>query len=221
MVQLRTRFSGTEGATRPITKFDAESGAGSRFETNEAHGMRAWRAGQKLEVRVDWDAVKVEKMLAVNRAKYAQNPDLAADLLATGTDTITGKPGDACWEYWNGRIQMLIREELRDNPDMTASNSINSALIPVDRPLLEILRAEFLAYAAPVTALSRIMAELAGMQSVSTGASANEQQSERACPACTFVNPAGAFDFCVMCLGPLHFTSLKSSVTAAAPAAAS
>ena len=121
-------------------------------ETNKAHGMRAWRAGQKLEMRVDWDAVKVEKMLAVNRAKYAQNPDLAADLLATGTDTITGKPGDACWEYWNGRIQMLIREELRDNPDMTASNSINSALIPVDRPLLEILRAEFLAYAAPVIA---------------------------------------------------------------------
>ena len=129
-------------------------------ETNKAHGMRAWRAGRKLEMRVDWDAVKVEKMLAVNRAKYAQNPDLAADLLATGTDTITGEPSTDWeyqhvshnWSFWNGRIQMLIREELRDNPDMTASNSINSALIPVDRPLLEILRAEFLAYAAPVTA---------------------------------------------------------------------
>ena len=117
---------------------------------------------------------------------------LAASTLATTpsfldvTDTITGEPSTDWehqhvshnWSFWNGRIQMLIREELRDNPDMIASNSIHSASIPVDRPLLEILRAEFLAYAAPVTALSRIMAELAGMQNVSTGASASEQQSE-------------------------------------------
>ena len=61
-------------------------------------------------------------MLNVNRAKYAQNPDLISDLLDTGTAIITGGPSTGWtfqgrhhgWADWNGKVQMLIREEHRD-----------------------------------------------------------------------------------------------------------
>jgi len=64
-------------------------------------------------------------MLAVNRAKYAQHADLQSDLLSTGEQEIAGmastlwKVGNKQhgWSRWNGRIQMLIREELRAECD--------------------------------------------------------------------------------------------------------
>ena len=83
-------------------------------------------------------------MLAVNRAKYAQHADLAADLLATGTAAIIGGPStswrfrgeDHGWQRWNGLIQTLIREELREPEDRA------------DPGLLEGLLAEVAAYSA-------------------------------------------------------------------------
>merc|ERR1719291_1106175 len=61
-------------------------------------------------------------MYRANRAKYAQHPDLQADLLATGDVEIAGAPSTSWntragrsvnWSLWNGLIQMRIREELR------------------------------------------------------------------------------------------------------------
>jgi predicted NAD-dependent protein-ADP-ribosyltransferase YbiA (DUF1768 family) len=57
----------------------------------------------------------------VNRAKYAQYSDLRDELLSTGSLIIVGAPSttwiykgiEHTWTWWNGRIQMLIREELR------------------------------------------------------------------------------------------------------------
>ena len=91
-------------------------------ETDRAHGMRSWHEGQRLsDVREDWNAVKVEVMLRVNRAKYAQNPQLQRELVATGTAKIVGSPSTSWklqdgttvnWSHWNGLIQMRIRAEL-------------------------------------------------------------------------------------------------------------
>jgi predicted NAD-dependent protein-ADP-ribosyltransferase YbiA (DUF1768 family) len=98
--------------------------------------MRCWFAGNQLpdeKIVPNWNSVKLEVMLSVNRAKYLQNADLRAELLATGMATIVGCPSTqwCCngkhhkWADWNGRIQMLIREELKPeeerNADLVAS----------------------------------------------------------------------------------------------------
>jgi predicted NAD-dependent protein-ADP-ribosyltransferase YbiA (DUF1768 family) len=86
--------------------------------------MRCWSEGQtgKEDRTPLWDAVKVKVMLEVNRAKYRQHEDLRAQLLSTGSAELRGGPStswahngvDHNWSYWNGIIQMLIREEIRE-----------------------------------------------------------------------------------------------------------
>jgi predicted NAD-dependent protein-ADP-ribosyltransferase YbiA (DUF1768 family) len=91
-------------------------------ESDSAHGMRCWDAGQSGTPVENWDVVKVYVMLAVNRAKYTAHADLQAQLLATGTHDICGAASTGWtsrdgtshnWGKWNGVIQMIIREELR------------------------------------------------------------------------------------------------------------
>lgn len=93
-------------------------------ESDSTHGMRCWSEGQHGRVRPDWDAVKVEVMLRVNRAKYMQHGDLQEALLSTGDVPIVGAPSTSWslpdgstvnWSAWNGKIQLLIREELRES----------------------------------------------------------------------------------------------------------
>ena len=85
---------------------------------------KAKRAGKKLKLRVDWEEVKLNLMDEIVRAKFAQNPDIAARLLATGDrelvegtvwhdifwgiDLATGKG-----ENHLGRILMKIRSDLK------------------------------------------------------------------------------------------------------------
>lgn len=90
-------------------------------ESGQSHGMRCWSEGQRGLPRSHWERDKVGVMLAVNRAKYAQHADLRAELLATGRSEIVGGPSTGWrflgkghrWDEWNGRVQMMVREELR------------------------------------------------------------------------------------------------------------
>jgi len=41
-------------------------------------------AGRRVQLRPDWEAIKKRVMFEVNLAKFTQNPDLAAQLNATG-----------------------------------------------------------------------------------------------------------------------------------------
>ena len=93
-------------------------------EHDHSHGMRVWMAGgrsNRAKLRSDWDAVKVEIMLRATRAKLAAHQGLRDELLSTGDAEIVGAPstdwqgvtGSHNWSSWNGRIQMLCREELR------------------------------------------------------------------------------------------------------------
>lgn len=104
-------------------------------ESSRDHGMRCWSAGNAGtadEKCSNWDEVKVDTMLDVNRAKYAQYSDLCEELLKTGDIEIVGGPStswvvqgrDHLWETWNGRIQMLIREELKKTPNRTRLESL-------------------------------------------------------------------------------------------------
>lgn len=94
-------------------------------ESDHSHGMRCWSAGGRgnsASLRSDWDAVKVEVMLRACRAKLAAHANLREELLGTGDVPIVGAPstnwqskatGYHNWSKWNGRIQELVREELK------------------------------------------------------------------------------------------------------------
>lgn len=83
----------------------------------------AKKLGRQVELRDDWEELKVGFMEEIVRAKFFQNPDLGKRLLATGeTPLAEGNTwGDTCWgvdsrtgqgENHLGRILMKIRAEL-------------------------------------------------------------------------------------------------------------
>lgn len=80
--------------------------------------------GRRVPLRPDWEEVKVGIMEEIVRAKFAQNPELAKMLLATGDKVLVegNHWGDTCWgvdtrtgkgENHLGRILMKVREELK------------------------------------------------------------------------------------------------------------
>ena len=81
--------------------------------------------GRRVQLRPDWEQVKVGIMEEIVRAKFTQHPELAAKLLATGDKVLVegNHWGDICWgvdtrtglgENHLGKILMKIREELKD-----------------------------------------------------------------------------------------------------------
>lgn len=79
----------------------------------------AWESAAGF--RPDWDAIRGDVMLRANRAKYQQNPDLAAQMLATGRTPIAEHvKADPYWDDQLdgsgqnrlGEILMQIRAEL-------------------------------------------------------------------------------------------------------------
>lgn len=100
------------------------------FTTVDGKGAR--RLGKSISLRDDWDRVRVDIMRDVVRAKFTQNPELAAKLVATGNveleegttlhdtfwgvDINTGKGQNQL-----GKILMDVRSELADEssgPDL-------------------------------------------------------------------------------------------------------
>lgn len=82
---------------------------------------RAKRAGARLLLRPDWEAVRVSVMYELLKLKYQLGTDLAARLLETGNaDLVEGNTwGDRFWgvfagegQNWLGRLTMLVRAEL-------------------------------------------------------------------------------------------------------------
>lgn len=82
----------------------------------------AKKLGRRIELRKDWEDVKVKVMTEVVRCKFYQNPDLADKLLATGDAYLEegNTWGDRIWGTVNGQgknllggILMTVREELR------------------------------------------------------------------------------------------------------------
>ncbi len=90
----------------------------------ELAGVIAKRKGRKVQLRPDWEDVKDALMEEIVRAKFTQNPDLSAKLLATGDAPLL--EGNSWHDaYWGvdaktlkgknrlGLILMKIRGELR------------------------------------------------------------------------------------------------------------
>lgn len=80
------------------------------------------KLGRKITLRPDWEDVKTQIMYEIVLAKFTQNTDIAAKLLATGDqELIEGNHwNDTCWGVCNGigenrlgKILMRVREELK------------------------------------------------------------------------------------------------------------
>lgn len=90
---------------------------------------KAKRAGRKVQLREDWEQLKVEIMTELVRRKF-QNPDLRQQLLATGDqELVEGNTwNDRFWgvckgkgENHLGKILMFVRRRLQDSSDRPAS----------------------------------------------------------------------------------------------------
>jgi len=79
-------------------------------------GADVWGAGSRVQLRPDWEIIKVRKMYEGNKAKFEQDEKLRQKLLATKGE-VTFHGSTAFWCKWNGRIMELIREELREESE--------------------------------------------------------------------------------------------------------
>ena len=86
---------------------------------------QAKRAGSRVELRPDWEEIKIHVMNKLVRFKFASHPNLAKKLQETGRKEIVegNNWGDQFWGVSGGKgrnelgkILMVIREEL--NQDM-------------------------------------------------------------------------------------------------------
>lgn len=82
----------------------------------------AKKYGRKLQLRVDWNLIKLDLMHQIILAKFSDNPKLKQYLLATGDATIEegNTWGDDFWGVYQGsgrnhlgKIIMQVREELK------------------------------------------------------------------------------------------------------------
>lgn len=82
---------------------------------------RARKLGRQLNLRKDWEDIKVGLMYAIVRDKFTRHEDLKLKLLETAdNELIEGNTwGDTCWGIYEGiglnllgKILMLVRSEL-------------------------------------------------------------------------------------------------------------
>lgn len=94
-----------------------------RERFSSMNGVTAKREGKKVLLRRDWEEVKVQLMKEIVTAKFAQNPDLMQQLIATGSAELTEGNlwHDTFWgvdmktgkgENHLGKILMEVRKEL-------------------------------------------------------------------------------------------------------------
>jgi predicted NAD-dependent protein-ADP-ribosyltransferase YbiA (DUF1768 family) len=80
----------------------------------------AERLAAQVELRADWPTIRLAAMTCLLRAKFAQHPDLADTLLATGDASIEyTSVGSGYWSTyraegrnWTGRLLELVRAEI-------------------------------------------------------------------------------------------------------------
>ena len=89
----------------------------------EIDPQTAKRKGRSVQLRPDWEQVKVDIMYEICKAKFTQNPSLAQKLLDTkDEELVEGNTwGDMIWGQVNGKgknhlgkILMRVRDELKN-----------------------------------------------------------------------------------------------------------
>lgn len=92
-------------------------------------GMESWAAGNEVELRKDWESVKVKEMYIGNKARFEQHPDLAKKLCSSKGKVIF-EASSPFWNKWNGLIMERIRAEMRnqDKEDQETAKSIKKLM---------------------------------------------------------------------------------------------
>lgn len=94
-----------------------------RQEFITLNGAQSKKHGKQIRIRLNWEDIKVDCMYWIVRAKFEQNPELAAKLLGTGSeeivegnawhDTFWGQCPIGTGENHLGKILMRVRDELK------------------------------------------------------------------------------------------------------------
>lgn len=114
-------FNSVEAAFQALKSTDVDV----RRQFVDLSPSEAKRLGRRIDLRDDWDDVKVDVMEALLRQKFSdKNPELKEKLLSTGDDDLV----EGNWwndRFWGvcrgvgennlGKLLMKIREELRRN----------------------------------------------------------------------------------------------------------
>ena len=82
---------------------------------------QAKRMGRKIDIRPDWEDIKIDVMRWIVKRKFAEHPELAAKLMAVDCEIVEDNTwGDRFWgkvdgqgENWLGKILMEVRNELK------------------------------------------------------------------------------------------------------------
>jgi ribA/ribD-fused uncharacterized protein len=90
---------------------------------NSGPGDSCRLAGQTVQLRSDWESIKVNEMYNGNLAKFQQNDDLKKSLLESGTGPVQFTFSTPFWNHWNGLIMQRIRAELRQNGEEDAQHA--------------------------------------------------------------------------------------------------
>lgn len=97
-----------------------------KIQFTKLNPTEAKKLGRKVNLRKDWEAVKVKIMEEIVRAKFRQNTELADKLLATGDAYLEegNTWGDRVWGTVNGSganrlgvILMQIRAEIKSGEE--------------------------------------------------------------------------------------------------------
>ena len=95
-----------------------------KLEFTQLRPIASKKLGRRVQLRPDWEEVKVGIMEEIVRAKFTQNEDLKQRLLATG-DLVLEEGNSWHDTFWGvdarsrkgknhlGRILMQVRQELR------------------------------------------------------------------------------------------------------------
>ena len=110
-------------AIRNAKNSDHAKGLGSDPSRSRKARKRSWFQGRLDALRTDWHDVKLNVMEKAVRAKFQQNPELRALLLATGeSEIVEDSAHDLFWgmgrngqgENQMGRLLMKVRQVIRD-----------------------------------------------------------------------------------------------------------
>lgn len=69
----------------------------------------AWKLGNEIPLRKDWEDIKVGIMYKANDAKFRQNPELKKILVSTGLHDITFTGSTPFWNKENAKILERLR----------------------------------------------------------------------------------------------------------------